>query len=216
MNVHSNSCAVNVAMRTKAGDRAAQIQRALLELVAERGFHGASMNAVARRAGVATGAAYTYFESKEALVLATYLAAKAELSRAALAGVDASTPPGARFEAIWRNIYDHLASDPAVARFLVQVDCSPFAAAAHAAAEAEQSELAAAATAADVRSLLIDVPERMLYELALAPAVRLAASAEALPKAVIAAAAHGCWRAITRESPADSQSGFHSTDKAHQ
>ena len=41
-------------------DRPAAIRRALRDLVAERGFHGASMGAVAKEAGVAAGTAYVH------------------------------------------------------------------------------------------------------------------------------------------------------------
>ena len=56
---------------TSAMDRPAAIRRALRDLVAERGFHGASMGAVAKEAGVATGTAYVHYESKDELVYAT-------------------------------------------------------------------------------------------------------------------------------------------------
>ena len=55
-------------------DRPAAIRLALRDLVADRGFHGASMSDVARRARVAVGTAYVHYESKEELVYATYLA----------------------------------------------------------------------------------------------------------------------------------------------
>jgi len=41
------------------------------------GFHGASMGAVAREAGVATGTAYTHYASKDDLVLAADMARNA-------------------------------------------------------------------------------------------------------------------------------------------
>ena len=44
-------------------ERAARIRRALVELVAEHGLHGAGMSAVANRAGVGTGTAYVYYAS---------------------------------------------------------------------------------------------------------------------------------------------------------
>ena len=62
-------------------DRAAAVRQALRTLVAQNGFHGASMSAVAAEAGVATGTAYTHYASKDELVLATYLETKAERRR---------------------------------------------------------------------------------------------------------------------------------------
>lgn len=59
-----------------------KILEAALELFREQGFEGTSMRDVAQRAGVATGLAYYYFESKEAIVLAFYDRAYAELGPA--------------------------------------------------------------------------------------------------------------------------------------
>ena len=78
-----------LATRTKAPvDRAALLRRSLLELVAERGFRGTSMSAVADRAGVAAGTAYVHYDSKDELIIATYVELKADLSAAAVAGLD--------------------------------------------------------------------------------------------------------------------------------
>jgi AcrR family transcriptional regulator len=73
----------------KAEASAQKILDAALELFRERGFDGATMRDIARKAGVATGAAYYYYPSKDALVLAFYQHASAEMQpriEAALAG----------------------------------------------------------------------------------------------------------------------------------
>ena len=49
-----------------------RILEAALELFRVKGFAAATMREVAVAAGVATGAAYYYFPSKEAIVLAFY------------------------------------------------------------------------------------------------------------------------------------------------
>jgi AcrR family transcriptional regulator len=56
-----------------------RILEAALALFRERGFAEATMREVAARAGVATGLAYYYFESKTAIVLAFYARAKDDL-----------------------------------------------------------------------------------------------------------------------------------------
>src|SRR3712207_1227922 len=112
-------------------DRAAAVRRALRTLVAERGFHGASMSAVAAEAGVATGTAYTHYASKDELVLAAYLETKAELANAATARLEPGEDPGRRFLAMWGAIYRHLSANREHALFLLQVDCSPYGGAAH-------------------------------------------------------------------------------------
>jgi AcrR family transcriptional regulator len=192
-------------------DRAEAVRSALRTLVAERGFHGASMSAVAEAAGVATGTAYTHYASKDELVLAAYRETKAQLGAAATVGPAAAAPPaddGARsagatlgdgaadrFRAIFLGSYRHLAARPDHARFLLQVDHSPYRAAAHAALPDDDPIVAAAATFA---AELLPLPLEVLYELGLAPAVRLAAAEVELSDAELDAVADACWRAISR------------------
>lgn len=57
-----------------------KILEAALELFRERGFAEATMREIAARAGVATGLAYYYFASKDAIVLAFYQRAKDDLA----------------------------------------------------------------------------------------------------------------------------------------
>ena len=181
-------------------DRAAAVRRSLLELVADHGFHGASMNAVARRAGVATGTAYVHYPSKDDLVLAVYREVKNGLGVAAVAGVDPADAPRERFARMWRNILDHLLADPYVARFLVQVDASPYADRAHDVAATDEDPLVQAAAAPDLAPLLADLRPEILYELGFGPAVRLAARTgrDDLDASARDALITACWRAITR------------------
>ena len=61
-------------------DARGKILEAALDLFRERGFEQATMREIAARAGVATGLAYYYFESKNAIVLAFYHRAKDDLA----------------------------------------------------------------------------------------------------------------------------------------
>jgi AcrR family transcriptional regulator len=56
----------------KTEDTRSRILNAALELFRERGFAETTMREIAVRAGVATGAAYYYFASKDAIVMAFY------------------------------------------------------------------------------------------------------------------------------------------------
>jgi TetR/AcrR family transcriptional repressor of multidrug resistance operon len=184
-------------------DRAALVRRAFLEAVAADGFHGAAMAAVARRAGVATGTAYVHYASKDDLVLAVYREVKADLGRAAVDGIDPSDPPRERFLGMWHRIHEHLAADPDRARFLVQVEASPYAAVAHDVVFEADDPLLRAAGVADLAELLVDLPLDVLFDLGLGPAVRLAArSAGGTPPdaAHVLRLAEACWRAVTVEA----------------
>jgi AcrR family transcriptional regulator len=56
----------------KAEETRRRIYEAALELFREKGFEQTTMRDIARQAGVALGATYYYFDSKEAIVLAFY------------------------------------------------------------------------------------------------------------------------------------------------
>lgn len=179
-------------------DRPAAIRAALRRLVAARGFHGASMSAVAREAGVATGTAYVHYASKDELVLAAYLEAKHQLGAAATAAVDAADPPDERFLALWSAALDHLLDHPDDARFLQQVDASPYAPDAQARAlGVDDDPLLVEARRPDTAALLIPLPLEVVYDLGLGPAVRQAASGTPLDEPLRAILARACWRAIT-------------------
>jgi AcrR family transcriptional regulator len=178
-------------------DRAAAVRASLRGLVAERGFHGASMSAVAREAGVATGTAYTYYESKEALVLAAYAETKAQLAATVIETVDGRATAAERFRAIWLGCYRYLAANPEHARFLLQFDDSPYRGRAHEAV-GRDDPLLAEASAPDFIAELLPLPLEVLYELGVAPAVRLVAAGIELTEAELDAVAAACWRAITK------------------
>lgn len=167
-------------------------------MVAEHGFHGASMSAVALQAGVATGTAYTHYASKDELVLAAYCETKAELGREATRGLNPDDPPEKRFLALWLAYYDHLRRNPDDARFLLQVDSSPYRSPAHEAALADEDDaLVAQVAMPDLATLLLPLPVDVLYDLALGPAVRLVAAGVDLAPAQLQEISAACWRAVT-------------------
>lgn len=182
-------------MTTARVDRAALVRRAMVELVAERGIHGTSMSQVAERAGVATGTAYVHFESKRELLIAAFVEVKIALGEAALAGVDPTLEPRPLFEVVWRNSHDQIAADPAIAHFLLQVEASPLSVDAHAALR-ENDRLAKLAQ--ELSAVLVDLPSQVLYDLALAPVIRLVASGTELTDTEIDTLIDSCWRAVCR------------------
>ena len=157
------------------------------------------MSAVAAEAGVATGTAYTHYASKDELLIAAYRETKAELAAAATSDLDSSAGPDKRFELLWLSAYRHLAANREHALFLLQVDCSPYRDEAHGAALAVGDDpLLREAASPDIAARLLPLPLEVLYELGLAPAVRLAASGIELSDEELGAVAEACWRAVTR------------------
>ena len=66
--------------KTKSDATRGRILEAALELFRDRGFEATTMREIAAAAGVATGAAYYYFDSKDAIVLAFYDQAQKEMA----------------------------------------------------------------------------------------------------------------------------------------
>jgi TetR/AcrR family transcriptional repressor of multidrug resistance operon len=182
-------------MTTTRVDRAALVRRAMVELVAENGLHGTSMSQVAARAGVATGTAYVHYQSKEDLLVAAFSEVKHHLGQAAVSKVDMSAGARQVFESVWRNAHAHLAGDSAIARFLVQVEVSPIRYAAH---EALVGKDPLSETARTLAAHLVELPLGVLYDLGLAPAVRLAASGVVLSERELDVLVEACWRAVRK------------------
>lgn len=187
------------ASATTTVDRAAAVRTALRSLVAERGFHGTSMSAVAERAGVAAGTIYVHYGSKDELVMATYAEIKGQLGEAAALAADPASPPEERFHSLWLAIYEHLEAEPDRASFLVQLEGSPYAGRAHEFAESgEPGALLQIVSAPDMVALVAPLEPALLYDVAIGPAVRLVASGAKVGQEELGVLAGSCWRAMTR------------------
>lgn len=118
MNIHSDN--------PKADPKRHQILEAALTLFSEEGFHGTSMAALARKAGLPVGTIYRHFAGKEELIHALYLDIKHARYAALMQGYDASAPLRARFDTLWRNTFDYCLAHPREFRFAEQYAFSPF------------------------------------------------------------------------------------------
>ncbi len=196
MNIQSKAA---TAAKPARADRPTAIREALRHLVARRGFHGASMSAVAHEAGVATGTAYVHYASKDELVIAAYAETRTRLGIASASTFNENDSPDDRFRTLWVSAYRHLAADPDQARFLIQVEGSPYAPAAAAASVARESDpLAIAAADPDMARRLLPLPLEILNEIGLSPAIRLAARQFDLSPRQLAVIAAACWHGISR------------------
>ncbi len=183
---------------TPAMDRPAAIRRALRDLVAERGFHGASMGAVAKEAGVATGTAYVHYESKDELVFATYLEIKASLGEVVLEGFDSEAVPEEKWSHLLNAAYRFFEEEPERARFLTQLEESPYYEEAHARHLASGDPLSAAVQSEEFMELIVDLPGEVIYALSLGVAVRLVAAGTRLKDEELDTLVTATWRAVTR------------------
>ena len=105
----------DVRMRVDAQRNRDRILEAARALVAETGVD-ATMEDIARHAGVAVGTLYRHFPAKEDLVAAVVedsLAQMASLTEGALASVHAGAPPGPAIGELFREIAVRHATDQA-------------------------------------------------------------------------------------------------------
>jgi TetR/AcrR family transcriptional regulator, repressor of fatR-cypB operon len=100
------------------------ILAATLKEVEAVGLAGLSMEAVARRAKVATGTVYIYFKNKEALIDALYLATKREF--ASLVFKDEGLPIRPSFLRMCIAFLEYLTEHQAEVVFMTQVANSPY------------------------------------------------------------------------------------------
>src|SRR5579863_9251417 len=102
-----------------AAETGGRILDSALALFREEGFDTATMRGIALKAGVATGAAYYYYPSKDAIVMAFYQRACEEMQpkiAAALEGLDGLE---ARLRELIRVKLEYFAPDRGVLRALL-------------------------------------------------------------------------------------------------
>ena len=103
----------------------ARILEAALKLFRERGFDEATMRDIANAAGVATGAAYYYFPSKEAIVMAFYRRSSAEMQPEIEAALEKQNGLEARLRALIDVKLAHFAPNRGVLRALLRNGADP-------------------------------------------------------------------------------------------
>jgi TetR/AcrR family transcriptional repressor of multidrug resistance operon len=156
------------------------------------------MGAVAREAGVATGTAYVHYESKEELVYATYLELKSELSTALLAGFDETAEPDERWRHLLTEAFEFLSEEPERARFLTQLEESPYYEEAHSRLLAAGDPLAEMGRSEDLKDLFVPLPYEVIYALSFGVAVRLIAAGVQLKPEEIDLLVDASWRAVAK------------------
>jgi AcrR family transcriptional regulator len=109
----------------KAEETGRKILDAALDLFREEGFEQTTMRAIAVRAGVATGAAYYYFPSKDAIVLAFYERACADMQPRMAAALESADGLEARLRELIRAKLESFASNRAVLRALLRNGADP-------------------------------------------------------------------------------------------
>jgi AcrR family transcriptional regulator len=102
-----------------------RIINATLSLFRERGFEAATMREIADAAGVATGAAYYYFPSKEAIILEFYRRASTEMQAQVETALQGLTGLEQRLCELIRVKLSHFAPNRGVLRTLLRNGADP-------------------------------------------------------------------------------------------
>src|SRR5947209_7467227 len=109
----------------KAEETGLRILESALALFREQGFDAATMRDIAARAGVATGAAYYYYPSKDAIVMDFYRRSSAETQPQLEAAIAGAHGLEKRLREVIRVKLDHFTPNRGVLRTLLRNGADP-------------------------------------------------------------------------------------------
>src|SRR5258708_23313779 len=113
-------------MKPRDENKIADICRATLHLVKEKGLSGITMGQIAKEAGLATGTVYIYFTSKDELINSLFTTCRKGSAAIYFKDFDPAAPFRTGFRTIWMNIFPHPMERFEEAIFLEQCMHSPF------------------------------------------------------------------------------------------
>lgn len=178
---------------------------AALDLVAEHGFHGAPMSAVAERADVAAGTIYRYFENKDALILETFRFLGDMLQKVVMEGYPERGTVRERYLHVGATLMRHLVGSPRELRFLEQFQNSPYGA--HRRRElmlgkGDRNLVLDLFEQGRREGIVKDLPIPILYALAFGPLIQVCRDAAFgfldLDDRLLDASVEACWDAVRR------------------
>jgi AcrR family transcriptional regulator len=114
-----------LAELTKSEETGRRILDSALELFRRDGFDAVTMRQIAEAAGVATGAAYYYFPSKEAIVMALYERSCVEMQPHIQAALEGANRLEDRLRALVQVKLDYFKEHRAALRALLRVGADP-------------------------------------------------------------------------------------------
>lgn len=112
-------------MRRKDDEKEQRIKEAVIEVVLEEGFGGASISKIAKKAEVAPATVYIYYENKEAMLRSIYLECTGELYDALLGGIEGKRGGAQIIEALIRGYFDFIVHNGTMFAFIEQFSSSP-------------------------------------------------------------------------------------------
>lgn len=115
----------------KPSDKRVDIMQAALELISEKGFHGAPMAELAEKAGVSAGTIYLYFDSKESLITELHQELENKIMTTVQEDYPFDSPLRERFLFLINKLVHHFINNPLHFRYMEQFFNSPFGASIH-------------------------------------------------------------------------------------
>jgi TetR/AcrR family transcriptional regulator, repressor of fatR-cypB operon len=203
MNVHSLMSEDSIMKTT---DKRNDVMQAALELIAENGFHGAPMSEIAKKAGVAAGTIYCYFENKDVLINELHQKLEEKISVTVQQGYTVEQPLQERFLYMLRELFRYFIMNPLHFRYMEQYFNSPYGVSRH------RDMLLGKSGKHDIlmdifeqgikRRIFKEFPKAVLFNLALGPLIPLmrdqALGFVTLDDPMIERITEACWDAIKR------------------
>jgi AcrR family transcriptional regulator len=195
----------------KKTDKRDDIIQASLEIIAERGFHGAPMSLIAEKAGVGAGTIYRYFENKDVLINALYSDVEENIIAALTEGYSEERPVRERFVHLVTMLLKYFVAHPLYFRFMEQYFNSPYG------VSLRREKILRKADQRDLftdlfeqgtaRKVMKDLPLPVHAALAFGPLIALARDhiigLLELDNALIEQIVKACWDGIKRNEHAD-------------
>ena len=156
-------------------DKRKNIILAAMTLIAEQGFHGASMSMIAEKAGVGIGTIYRYFENRDALIRTLYKENEERLVTLLLADYPHDRPVRECFFHIGTGVIDYFIRNPLDFKYTEQFHNSPYG------VEHRRNRIFASADKLDIfidlyergtaQQVIRDLPMVVFFNLAFAPII---------------------------------------------
>lgn len=93
-------------MRPRDEAKKDALYSATIQVVNEEGFAAASVNKIAKRAGISPGTLYIYFSNKEDLLVSTFLTVKSQLSEYTLSDFSSNNTLKENVRNFWLRLYE--------------------------------------------------------------------------------------------------------------
>ena len=101
-------------------DKREQIRQGAIEVIAQKGFHAATTQVIAREAGVAVGTIYNYFDSKDEILNYIIEVECKSRTRFLCQMIETEWPVSRKLRAFLEMHFDQIRENPALARLMLQ------------------------------------------------------------------------------------------------